>query len=170
MARGLLETVCAELTEEGVPHRADVPVGIMIEIPAAAVLADVLAMEADFFSIGTNDLIQYALAVDRMNEQVAYLYRPLHPAVLRLIRLTVEGAATAGIPVSVCGEMAGDGSQAAILCGLGIRKLSMSAASLLKVREKLSGVAEEQLAQAAAKMLGAKTAVAAERVMQELGL
>ncbi len=110
----------------------------MIEIPAAAIAADVLAQDADFLSIGTNDLIQYALAVDRGNESVSYLYRPVHPGVLRLVRCVVEAGERRGIPVSVCGEMAADPAALPLLIGLGVRELSVQPRSLLHVRDVLS--------------------------------
>lgn len=113
------------------------PLGIMIEIPGAALAADALAAEADFFAIGTNDLTQYTLAIDRTDEQVAYLYNPLHPAVLRLIQFATEAANAAGIPVSVCGEMAGDERLAPLLLGFGITELSMSPASLPRVKKRI---------------------------------
>ena len=107
----------------------------MIETPSAAIIADILAREADFFSIGTNDLIQYTLAIDRVNEHVAYLYRPLHPAVLRIIRETVRAAHTQGIPVAMCGEMAGEPIYTQLLIGMGIDSLSMNAVSLPRVKK-----------------------------------
>jgi phosphoenolpyruvate-protein phosphotransferase (PTS system enzyme I) len=113
------------------------PVGAMIEIPGAALAADALAAECDFFSIGTNDLIQYTLAIDRGDEQVAYLYNPLHPAVLRLIQFAVEAAMRARIPVSLCGEMAGDPRYTALLLGLGIRGLSMAPVNIGRVKERV---------------------------------
>ncbi len=113
------------------------PLGVMIEIPGAALAADALVSVADFFAIGTNDLIQYTLAVDRGDERVAYLHNPLHPAVLRLIQFAVEAALRAQIPVSLCGEMAGDPRYTALLLGLGIRELSMAPASLPRVKQRI---------------------------------
>ncbi len=133
-AKAVLEDVRAELRREGVPFSEDIKVGIMIEMPSAALTADVLAREADFFSIGTNDLIQYTMAVDRVNELVSYLYEPLHPALLRLIGEVAQAAKRAGISVTVCGEMAGDPSVAPVLLGLGIHELSMSAVAIPEVK------------------------------------
>jgi phosphotransferase system enzyme I (PtsI) len=113
------------------------PLGAMIEIPGAALAADALAGEADFFAIGTNDLIQYTLAIDRGDEQVAPLYNPLHPAVLRLVQFTIEAALRARIPVSVCGEMAGDPRYTALLLGLGLRDLSMAPGNLPRVKQRI---------------------------------
>jgi phosphoenolpyruvate-protein phosphotransferase (PTS system enzyme I) len=113
------------------------PLGAMIEIPGAALAADALAAEAEFFSIGTNDLIQYTLAIDRGDEQVAYLYNPLHPAVLRLIQFAVEAATRARIPVNLCGEMAGDARFTALLLGLGLRNLSMAPSNIGRVKERV---------------------------------
>jgi phosphotransferase system enzyme I (PtsI) len=113
------------------------PLGVMIEIPGAALAADALAGEADFFAIGTNDLIQYTLAIDRGDEQVAQLYNPLHPAVLRLVQFTIEAALRARIPVSVCGEMAGDPRYTALLLGLGLRDLSMTPGNIARVKQRI---------------------------------
>ncbi len=116
------------------------PVGVMIEVPGAALAADALAYAADFFSIGTNDLTQYTLAIDRADEQVATLYDPLHPAVLRLIQFTIEAALRSRIPVSVCGEIAGDPRYTALLMGLGVRELSMSPPSVPAVKKRIRGL------------------------------
>jgi phosphotransferase system enzyme I (PtsI) len=113
------------------------PLGVMIEIPGAALSADALAAESDFFAIGTNDLTQYTLAIDRTDEQVAYLYNPLHPAVLRLIQFSAEAASAAGIPVSVCGEIAGDDRLTPLLLGFGISELSMAPTSIPKVKKRI---------------------------------
>jgi phosphoenolpyruvate-protein phosphotransferase (PTS system enzyme I) len=109
----------------------------MIEVPGAALAADALAGEADFFAVGTNDLTQYTLAIDRTDEQVAYLYNPLHPAVLRLIQFAIEAATHRGIPISVCGEIAGDPRYAALLLGLGLRELSMAPQQIPQVKERI---------------------------------
>jgi len=133
-ARAVLDEVKLELTTAGIAYDPDVKVGIMIEMPSAALTADLLAAECDFFSIGTNDLIQYTMAVDRVNEYVSYLYEPLHPSLLRLIGGVAKAAADAKIPVTVCGEMAGEPMIAPVLLGLGIRELSMSAVSVPEVK------------------------------------
>ncbi|MFC0213179.1 phosphoenolpyruvate--protein phosphotransferase [Paenibacillus chartarius] len=136
-ANAHLDSVKRELTAEGIPYNAAMEVGITIEVPAAVMIADALAKEAAFFSIGTNDLVQYVLAVDRMNETIAHLYEPFHPAVLRLLNMTVEAAKNAGIPVAVCGELAGDVKALPIWLGLGIEELSISVQSILQVKDRL---------------------------------
>jgi phosphotransferase system enzyme I (PtsI) len=136
--REALQQVARRLRRRGVAFAEDLPpLGVMIEIPGAALAADALAAEADFFAIGTNDLIQYTLAIDRGDEQVAHLYNPLHPAVLRLIQFTIEAALRARIPVSVCGEMAGDPRYTALLLGLGIRDLSMAPSNIGRVKQRI---------------------------------
>jgi len=136
-ANAILEEAKQDLTRRGIAYDPDIQVGIMIEIPAAAAIADLLAQEVDFFSIGTNDLVQYVLAVDRMNEQIAHMYHPFHPAVLRLLRQTVQAAKDAGITVSVCGEMAGDEKAVPLWLYLGVTDLSMSPQALLRVKHRI---------------------------------
>ncbi|TXK85727.1 phosphoenolpyruvate--protein phosphotransferase [Paenibacillus sp. N3.4] len=136
-AKALLEKAKAELTVQGVPFNANIEVGLTIEVPAAAIIADVLASEVNFMSIGTNDLVQYILAVDRMNENIAHLYNPYHPAVIRLLKHVIDSGKRAGIPVGVCGEMAGDIRALPIWLGLGIEELSISVQTLLQVKHRL---------------------------------
>ena len=124
----------------------------MIEVPSAALAADQLAREADFFSIGTNDLVQYTLAADRGNEQVAYLYQPAHPAVIKLIDMTVAAAKAQGIPVAVCGESAADPVLAALWIGLGVTSLSMGASGIPVVKKALSGLSSADVAELADKV------------------
>lgn len=115
----------------------NIEIGIMIETPAAAVISDILDKEVDFFSIGTNDLIQYTLAIDRTNDKVSYLYNPLHPAVLRLIKMTVENAHKRGIEVGVCGEIASNQEFVPVLIGLGVDELSVNPSKILNVKKKI---------------------------------
>lgn len=144
-ARALYDEARAELRAEGVAVGEDVEVGCMIEIPAAAVLADQLAKYADFFSIGTNDLIQYSMAADRMSQTVSYLYQPLNPSVLRLIKMTIDGAHAHGKWCGMCGEMAGDELAAPALLGLGLDEFSMSASSILPARRMINRLSYEQM-------------------------
>jgi phosphoenolpyruvate-protein kinase (PTS system EI component) len=163
-----------ELSREHLDFDPDLQVGVMIEVPAAALTADVLARECDFFSIGTNDLTQYTLAVDRGNEHVARLYDPLHPAVLALIDRTVRAARRHGRPVSVCGEMASNPLAVPILVGLGIGELSGTAGAVPVVKEIVRALEASEAAADARRALEAGTATEvhaiAARRLRESGL
>ncbi len=142
-ANGILEEAKNELRASGTPFDENIKRGVMIEIPSAALTADLIVSEVDFFSIGTNDLCQYTLAVDRMNEKVSYLYQPFHPGVLRLIKNVIDVSHKAGKFTGMCGEMAGEPGAALLLAGLGIDELSMSASSMLLVKKIIRGVAQK---------------------------
>ncbi|MCI0582028.1 MAG: phosphoenolpyruvate--protein phosphotransferase [Chloroflexi bacterium] len=158
MLREIVADALASLDAEGTARAGRLIVGIMVEVPSAALCAPELATEVDFFSIGSNDLTQYVLAMDRTNARLATAADALHPAVLRAIRATVEGAATRGIPVAVCGELAADPLGAAVLVGLGVDDLSMDAGALDEVRLMLSQVTSGALRELATSALGARTA------------
>ncbi|MGA1845729.1 phosphoenolpyruvate--protein phosphotransferase [Deferribacter abyssi] len=134
LAKSVLDDAIRELEAEGKEFRKDVPVGVMVELPSLALITHLVNKEVDFFSVGTNDLIQYTIGIDRNNEYVAYLYRPTHPAVLHLLKKILKDANRAGIEATVCGEMAGDPKYIPVLLGLGYRNLSMSPASILKAK------------------------------------
>jgi len=150
-ARHIIEELKVELRAEGLAFDNNVPVGAMIEVPAAALAAPMLARYADFFSLGTNDLIQYTLAIDRVDDEVNYLYDPLHPAVLRLIHMSITSGQAAGIPVSMCGEMASDPRYTHLLLGLGLTEFSMHPSSILEVKRIImqSNIAELRIRAAA---------------------
>ncbi|HEX8281033.1 MAG TPA: putative PEP-binding protein, partial [Chthoniobacterales bacterium] len=130
----VLDECKSELQEQGIPFAEATEIGAMIEIPSAALCAEALAREVDFFSIGTNDLIQYAIAVDRVNERIAHLYEPTHPAVIRLLKMVADAAHSNNIWVGVCGEMAGDLNMVPLLLGLGMDELSVSASLVPRVK------------------------------------
>ncbi len=149
----VLEQVKEELRSENTPFDEDVEVGIMVEVPSAALCADLLAQKSDFFSIGTNDLIQYTIAVDRGNEKIAYLYQPFHPGVLRLIKMIIDKGHQKEIPVAMCGEMAGDPMSTVLLLGLGLDEFSMSPQSLLEIKNIIRSVTLEEAKELADKVM-----------------
>ncbi|MGM9955571.1 MAG: phosphoenolpyruvate--protein phosphotransferase [Peribacillus sp.] len=144
-AKAVLEEVRQELLEKDIPVAEKIEIGIMVEIPSTAVMADIFAKEVDFFSIGTNDLIQYTMAADRMNERVSYLYQPYNPAILRLVKMVIDAAHKEGKWAGMCGEMAGDEVAVPILIGLGLDEFSMSATSILKARSLIRKLSLEEM-------------------------
>jgi phosphoenolpyruvate-protein phosphotransferase (PTS system enzyme I) len=163
----LVREIRLELDAEGIAYNKELQIGIMIEVPSAAVIADLLASEADFFAIGTNDLIQYSLAIDRGNENVSYLYEPLHPALLRLIKGVIDAGKRAGIPVSMCGEMASDPIYAIVLLGLGLENYSMNPSSIPVVKNVIRSVRYRDCRRIAEACLNKKTAQEIEEFIIE---
>ena len=157
-AKAIFEDVKAELIAEGVAVSDDIQVGMMVEIPASAVLADQFAKYADFFSIGTNDLIQYSMAADRMSQKVSYLYQPFNPSILRLVKMTIEGAHAHGKWVGMCGAMAGEPKAVPILLGLGLDEFSMSATQILNARKQVKSITFEDAQKLAAECIAKDTA------------
>jgi phosphotransferase system enzyme I (PtsI) len=167
----VLEEAREECRKKGQPYREDIPIGIMIEIPAAAMIADILARKADFFSLGTNDLIQYSLAVDRGNEKINYLAQPLHPGVLRFLKTVIDAAHDQGIKAAMCGELAGDPNAAPILLGLGLDEFSMNASALPLIKKIIRGSFMEDCRDLAGRVLASSSwqyaAVLTEAWMEE---
>lgn len=166
-ANAILHEAKKELDQEGIPYDKNILVGIMVEVPSAAIIADFLAKEVDFFSIGTNDLIQYCLAIDRENEKVAYLYEPYHPSILRLLAHIIKAGHEENIPVSMCGEMAGDPKYTVILLGLGLNSFSMNADSLLKVKKVIRSVTLSQAEKVAKEVLSFTTSEEIQQYLTE---
>jgi phosphotransferase system enzyme I (PtsI) len=164
-ALGLIAEVREGLRAEGHAMSAELPIGVNLEVPSAALTADLLAPDVDFFSIGTNDLVQYLLAADRVDPRVSPHYQPLHPAVLRVIRHVVESAESRQVPVSVCGEMAAEPLHALVLVGLGVRELSMTPVAIPRVKQAVRAVRECQARTAALACLSAATAEDVERLL-----
>lgn len=158
LAKEVMESVKAELRKQKVPFNENMEQGIMVEIPAVAIAADLIAPEVDFFSIGTNDLIQYTMACDRMNEKVSYLYQPYHPSILRLVKMVIDAAHQHGKWAGMCGEMAGDLTIVPVLIGLGIDELSMSPMSILPVRKVVRSSERKKLEHLAMQAIALSTA------------
>lgn len=167
-ARALLSEVLEELARSNVPHAENIEVGMMIEVPSAALIADKLIDHVDFFSIGTNDLIGYTLAVDRTNSKVAYLYQPTHPAILKLISLTVEAAHKKGKWVGVCGETAGDIYLTPLLIGLGVDELSMGSISIPRVKKAIQSLSYEKMRELAHELLETDQAETGQKKLQQI--
>ena len=165
--KAVFKEVCEELDKTGIEYNQNIKLGSMIEVPSAEALADVLAKECDFFSIGTNDLIQYSLAVDRVNEKIAYLYEPAHPAVIRMIDQVVKAADIAGIPCGICGEMAGDPLYTEVLLGLGLTSLSMSAIAIPLIRTEIAHMRLDKAKALAEEVLSLGTAGEIKNLLRE---
>ena len=167
-AKALLVEEKAKLQAEGIEVSESIEVGIMVEIPSTAVMADTFAKEVDFFSIGTNDLIQYTMAADRMNESVSYLYQPFNPAILRLVKMVIDASHREGKWTGMCGEMAGDEIAIPILLGLGLDEFSMSASSILKARSQISKLSKAEMAQHTDRILALSTSQEVEDYVTKL--
>ncbi|MFN7949945.1 MAG: phosphoenolpyruvate--protein phosphotransferase [Blastocatellia bacterium] len=165
-AKRIIAEVERELREQKITHGEDIEIGVMVEVPAAVVMVETLAREADFFSLGTNDLIQYLLAVDRVNENVSRLYEPLHPAVLRAIKFAADAAQKAQIPMSVCGEMASNPAQVVVLLGLGIHDFSMTPSAIPQVKRVIRAIDLNEAREIAAHALSLTTPAEVNRYVQ----
>ena len=166
-AKAILLEEKENLTNEGVDVSDDIEIGIMVEIPSTAALADVFAKEVDFFSIGTNDLIQYTMAADRMSERVSYLYQPYNPAILRLVKQVIEASHKENKWTGMCGEMAGDETAIPILLGLGLDEFSMSASSVLKARRQIKGLSKNEMNELAERAIDCATTEEVEALVRE---
>jgi phosphoenolpyruvate-protein phosphotransferase (PTS system enzyme I) len=154
----VLEETKAECRKKHIPFDENIKIGSMIEVPSAALVSDVIARKVDFLSIGTNDLIQYTIAVDRGNEKIAYLYQPFHPGVLRLIKMIIDNGHAAGIPVAMCGEVASDPLSTVLLLGLGLDEFSMSPMSLLEVKKIIRSITMSEARELAGRIMGMESA------------
>ncbi|GIP44973.1 phosphoenolpyruvate-protein phosphotransferase [Paenibacillus sp. J45TS6] len=168
-AKAVLLEEKEKLVKEGIEVADNIQLGIMVEIPSTAVLADQFAKEVDFFSIGTNDLIQYTMAADRMNERVSYLYQPYNPSILRLIKMVIDASHREGKWTGMCGEMAGDTTAIPLLLGLGLDEFSMSATSILPARSQLTKLSQAEMKELAAKALDMQTAEQVVELVRSIG-
>ena len=166
-ANSILEQAKKELVKERKPFRKDIEVGVMIEVPSAAIISDIIAKEVDFLSIGTNDLIQYTMAIDRGNAEVANLYTPMHPAILRLLKKIIDSAHNAGKYVGMCGEMAGDPAYTIVLLGLGLDEFSMSAVQIPKVKKIIRDVTKQKAMDLVDNLLKCSTVKEIDTVMKK---
>ena len=164
----IIAEIKVDLDVNGIPYNKKLPIGCMIEVPAAAICADIFANRLDFLSIGTNDLIQYTMAIDRVNDEVNYLYDPLHPAVLRLINMVLQAGRDANIPAAMCGEMAGDKRNTRLLLGLGLREFSVHPANLLEVKETITESNIDHLQTLAQQALFARTSTEVALIMEQM--
>ncbi|MNI05111.1 Phosphoenolpyruvate-protein phosphotransferase [compost metagenome] len=169
-AKSLLLEEKEKLVSEGVQVSDSIQLGIMVEIPSTAVLADQFAKEVDFFSIGTNDLIQYTMAADRMNERVSYLYQPYNPSILRLVKMVIDAAHKEGRWAGMCGEMAGDATAIPLLLGLGLDEFSMSATSILPARSQIMKLSKAEMASLSEKALQMQTAEEVVELVRSIGM
>jgi len=167
-AKAVLNEAKEELRNEETPFKEEIEVGIMVEVPAVAVMSDLFAREVDFFSIGTNDLIQYITAVDRGNQQISYLYNQFHPALLRLVKQTIENGHKEGIWVGMCGEVAGDPKMIPLLIGMGLDEFSMSPISILKARWIIQNISQKEMKVMAEKAINLPTAKDVEKFIDEM--
>ena len=164
----MIDEIKAELKTQAIPFDSSVAIGAMIEVPAAAICADIFAEKLAFLSIGTNDLIQYTMAIDRVNDEVNYLYEPLHPAVLRLIKMVLDAGNNANIPVSMCGEMAGDCQFTRLLLSLGLRDFSIHPANLLEVKQIITRSDLRKMANIETELLGAKSGADVSKILENI--
>ncbi|MCA2500701.1 phosphoenolpyruvate--protein phosphotransferase [Staphylococcus xylosus] len=166
-AKALLLEEKENLTNEGIEVSDDIELGIMVEIPSTAALADVFAKEVDFFSIGTNDLIQYTMAADRMSERVSYLYQPYNPSILRLVKQVIKASHNEGKWTGMCGEMAGDETAIPLLLGLGLDEFSMSATSILKARRQIKGLSQNEMEELADRAINCATSEEVQELVKQ---
>ena len=166
-ANKILEQAKKELLQEGKPFKKDIEVGVMIEVPSAAIISDLIAKEVDFLSIGTNDLIQYTMAVDRVNADVAHLYTPMHPAILRLLKMIIDSVHNTGKKVGMCGEIAGDPLYTIVLLGLGLDEFSMSAVQIPKVKKIIRDVTKQKAMDLVDNLLKCSTVKEIDTVMKK---
>ncbi len=166
-AKAIVEEAKTELLRDGIPFARNIPIGCMIEVPSAAITSDILAKECDFLSIGTNDLVQYSLAVDRGNPSMSYLYTPAHPSILRLIKIVVEEGNKAQRPVSVCGEIAADPRFTPLLLGLGVHELSVASPSLPVVKNVIRRLSILEARELAEYALTLSTALEIEELLEK---